>query len=235
MKIENPYIRLQQFWGAVDNKHIGSITKYLVGNEILDVGCGMGSTTYKLQQQYGETKNILGIDYEAEEIEKAKKLFPDCDFSVANCESLPFENERFDSIILRDSLHHLYEESDFEKVKLELLRVLKPNGLIITLDPNVSWWMRFLRKISKHEDAECSYDTAMDIFKNQMQMQIEKVDFHTIFSLPLSGGYVGVNFIPNWKFLWTLLLKFESLLEFFIKFLGLGKHCTWRYLIVAKK
>jgi hypothetical protein len=95
--------------------------------------------------------------------------------------------------------------------------------------------MRKLRQISKHEDAECSFNQAMDIYKNQMKLKLIKSDFHTIFSLPLSGGYVGYNFVPNSVFIWNLILFKEAVFEQVFKFLGIAEYTTRRYLIVGEK
>lgn len=231
MKINYPEKRLKQFWGRVDSKHIKSFTRYLSGNNILDMGCGLGTTTNHISEK---GFNCIGIDNDKKVIEYCKEAYPQCNFQLANAEQLPFEDEYFDTIILRDALHHFYCEADFKKVKQEILRVSKENARIIFFDPNINFILRIMRRISFHKDEECNYETAIGIMK-QMDCKVIHRSFNTVFSLPLSGGYVGLNFIPNIKFIQNVLLRTEIIFEKFINTIGLGRQLCWRYLIVGQK
>ena len=91
-----------------------------------------------------------------------------------------------------------------------------------------------MRKIAAHYDAECDYETALKIQKD-MGLKIIHNSFNTIFSLPLSGGYVSINFIPNFKFLQKIVLKTEKVLEKIVNVFGFGRQLCWRYLIVGQK
>src|SRR6185436_17527850 len=133
MKINNPEKRLNQFWGRVDKKHIESITMYVTGNKILDMGCGLGTTTNYITNS---GLNCIGIDYDNDVIDYCQRTYSKASFKVANAEQLPFADGTFDTVILRDALHHFYGEANFEKVKAEILRVSKPGARIIFFDPN---------------------------------------------------------------------------------------------------
>jgi SAM-dependent methyltransferase len=231
MNIHNPEKRLESFWGKVDQKHIDTIATFLYGKNVLDMGCGHGTTT-SIITQLGY--NCIGMDYDAPTIEKAKKKFPTCNFQVANAEELPFETNYFDVIILRDALHHFYGEANFEKVKQEISRVAKPNSRIIFFDPNVNLMLKTMRKLSAHKDEECDFETAKEIMqKSDYKIIYEK--FNTLYSLPLSGGYVGINFVPNIKFIWASILASETFFEKIVNGIGLGRHLCWRYMIVGEK
>ncbi|MBL7925767.1 MAG: class I SAM-dependent methyltransferase [Bacteroidia bacterium] len=231
MKIKNPEKRLLQFWGAVDKKHIKSFAPYLTGKNVLDMGCGLGTTTdYVSKMGF----NCMGIDYDSDTIEICKKKYPASVYQTANAEKLPFDNAFFDTIILRDALHHFYGEADFEKVKQEILRVGKPDMRIIFFDPNVNFMLKTMRKISFHKDEECSYESALKT-TNDMGFKVIHSSFNTLYSLPLSGGYVGVNFVPNSKLIQNTILTTENYLEKAINKLGLGRQLCWRYLIVGQK
>lgn len=231
MKINNPEKRLGTFWGKVDQKHISTIADFLYGSNVLDMGCGFGTSTSKITEM---GYNCIGIDYDAPTIKSATERFPNCNFQIANAEELPFETNYFDVIILRDALHHFYGEANFEKVKSEISRVAKPNSRIIFFDPNVNLMLKTMRKISFHKDEECDFDTAREII-NETDFKIIHENFNTLYSLPLSGGYVGINFVPNIKFIWTLLLASENIFEKVINRIGLGRHLCWRYMLVAER
>lgn len=227
----NPAYRLNLFWGEVDQKHIQLFLPHLKLGEVLDLGCGMGSTSNKLSKFDG--LKITGVDFSFGELEIAKKLYPHITFIQANAENLPFENDKFDNIILKDALHHFFEEADFNKVISEIKRVLKPDGKIIFFDPNINWMIRTLRRHAKHVDAECDFETAIHIL-NSNGFEITSSSFNTLFSLPLSGGYVYKNYIPHNKLLYKLLIAIENFLEKPVNFLRLGRYVCWRYLIVGK-
>ncbi|MBZ0202799.1 MAG: class I SAM-dependent methyltransferase [Ignavibacteria bacterium] len=231
MKIENPEKRLNQFWGEVDKKHIQSIADYVTGNKILDMGCGLGTTTNYITNS---VKECIGIDYDNELIDYCKTTYPNCKYLVADAEKLPFDDNSFDTIILRDALHHFFGEADFDKVKSEILRVAKSNARIIFFDPNVNFLLKTMRKLSSHVDEECNYETAIEIM-NDMGFKIIHHSFNTVYSLPLSGGYVGINFIPSVKLFYKIVLRTENVYEWLINKLGLGRHLCWRYLIVGKR
>lgn len=231
MKIKNPEKRLEMFWGKVDQKHISLIARYCYGNYVLDLGCGYGTTTHAISKN---GYHCIGIDYDEVVIEEAKSRFPLCEFQKVNAESLPFENEFFDTIVLRDALHHFYKESNFDNVKYEILRVLKKKGSIIIFDPNINFMLRSMRKLSFHKDEECSFEIANDIII-ELGFDIIYSGFNTIFSLPLSGGYIGINFIPNFDFIHSWILSSEKIIEKCINWIGLGRYLGWRYLIVGKR
>lgn len=231
MKIINPEKRLSQFWGAVDKKHVDHIMEYVDGKKILDMGCGYGTTTNYLRQN---NLDSIGIDYSSEAIEEAKRRFPNGNYQFANAENLPYPDQTFDVIILRDALHHFVGEADFDKVKKEIIRVSKPNATMIFFDPNINPILKLMRKISKHDDEECDYETALKIM-NEMGFSINHKSFNTLFSLPLSGGYVGLNFVPNIPFIYKVILSVERGCEKIVNAIGLGRTMCWRYIIVGKK
>lgn len=233
MKVTNPEKRLSMFYGRVDEKHIRSLLPYIKGKNVLDIGCGNGSTTDYIQKNLEDIK-CIGIDDSQEEIDKANTLFPGNDFRVENAEKLGFEDGLFQTIVLRDALHHLYEEADYTKIKNELQRIASKDSRLIILDPNINFILKMARRLASHKDAECDFNTAIQLTRD-LGFKITTIQFHTIYSLPLSGGYVGYNFVPNWKPLYGFILFTEKILEKIVSFLGLRKFFCWRYLIVAER
>jgi len=226
--------RLQQFWGEVDKKHIKSIVPFIKGKNVLDLGCGNGSTTAYITKVFPGI-HCIGMDGSEDEIRKARVLFPGCDFRVGNAEAITLnEPKKFDTIILRDALHHLYEEADFDKVKYEIDRISHKNTVLIVLDPNINYIVKLSRYLIAHQDAECQCDEAIREI-SQMGFVIVQQKFTTLYSLPLSGGYVGYNFVPDNQLLYAIILGSEYYLENIVNLFGLGRFFCWRYLIVANK
>ena len=78
-------------------------------SEILDYGCGAGSSIEKVIKF--NPKKIVGIDISEVSINKAKKTAEkkdvQIDFKVDNCEKTKFENNTFDIVYGSGILHHL--------------------------------------------------------------------------------------------------------------------------------
>ncbi len=115
--------------------------KALDGN-ILDVGCSMGGVLYSL---YNSNKFdfIAGIDIDETAIEMAteyKKIknIKDDHLSIINSGiyNIPFKENTFDFILMKDVGEHLENKNNLELAILELMRVLKKDGSIFIETPN---------------------------------------------------------------------------------------------------
>ncbi len=231
MRIKNPEKRLTQYWGEVDKKHTLLISNWIKGSRILDIGCGYGTTSLQISSQSTST-DCVGIDYDLQVIEKARLINPLGNFSVENCEHLSFKDNSFDTLIMRDSLHHLLGEADFEKIKSEIKRVVKKNGRLIILDPNVNLILRFLRFLTSHKDEQCTYEDALIVLKS-LDATLVHSEFNTIIDLPLSGGYIGLNFVPKYKPLYQAINTLENIITNAASKLNLGRVVCLRYFLVA--
>ena len=99
-----------------------------LGERILDVGCGEGATLHHL----GGPNGAVGIDASEEKIAFCRAHVPGPEFLVADAEALPFEDGRFDQVIVRDVFHHLTEP---DRLVREISRVLDPRGRLDVLEP----------------------------------------------------------------------------------------------------
>lgn len=113
-----------------------------LGGNILDVGCSMGGLLYSL---YNSNKFdfIAGIDIDETAIEMAKeykkiKNIKDDNLSIINSGiySIPFKENTFDFILMKDVGEHLENKNNLELAILELMRVLKKGGFIFIETPN---------------------------------------------------------------------------------------------------
>ena len=97
----------------------------------------MGTTAIQLAKEYG--CHITGIDLDEEALEKARANIKEnsveelVEVQRANATKLPFEDNSFDIVINEAMLTMLPIEAK-EKAIREYLRVLKPNGLLLTHD-----------------------------------------------------------------------------------------------------
>lgn len=93
-------------------------------SNILDIGCGNGK-----YMKYREDLNIKGIDISIELVKICQKK--QLDVIHGNMTFLPFEDNKFDGLLVIASYHHLDNEIDRQKSLNEMYRVLKKGGLCL--------------------------------------------------------------------------------------------------------
>ncbi|MGI6361423.1 MAG: DVU_1556 family methyltransferase [Bacillota bacterium] len=94
---------------------------------VLDLGCGLGSSTEQMRQLGYKT---IGVDVSAKLIAQAKKNHPQCDLRIASADNLPFKSAFFEAVLCECSL------SVFESLKAltEIKRVLCSGGRLLVSD-----------------------------------------------------------------------------------------------------
>jgi len=111
-------------------------------SRVLDVGCGSGNTACLIAEQHGS--RVHGIDISevmiAKATERARRqgLLDKVEFRVADAFQLPFEDDRFDVVIVESVLTPL--PGDKKQALTEMVRVVRPEGRIgvneSTVDPS---------------------------------------------------------------------------------------------------
>lgn len=110
---------------------------YLNYYSVLDVGCGEGRVLRKLLDWGADPEKLFGIDLHQGAIEMARELSsPKISFSVQHADEMSFPDSRFDIILMIGVLQHVLDKKLQDVIAGELIRVLRPNGIIITLNIN---------------------------------------------------------------------------------------------------
>ncbi|MDD2228619.1 MAG: class I SAM-dependent methyltransferase [Candidatus Cloacimonetes bacterium] len=111
-------------------KEIINILSQVDGGLVLDAATGRGDFIHTLKQNLKSYTQIIGIDASERSVDYAEKVFPENDVEIyrMNLEDIEFEDSYFDTVTISNSLHHI---EHIDKVTKELLRVLKPNGLLL--------------------------------------------------------------------------------------------------------
>jgi ubiquinone/menaquinone biosynthesis C-methylase UbiE len=99
---------------------------------ILEIGCGIGSVSAYLADNY--CAKVWGTDFDSDEIEIARKLHSENNhlkYQVEDASNLSFKNEQFDMVVSQNVFHHIPK---WDKAIYEISRVLEINGYLFWLD-----------------------------------------------------------------------------------------------------
>lgn len=119
---------------------------------ILDVGCGGGWRLRDLVKYGAKGEHMHGIDLFEDAIAQARRINPGVDFRCGNAEALPFQSKSFDVVMQFVVFTSVLETDMKHNMAEEMLRVLKPDGLILWYDYFLSKpTNRDVRGIGKHE------------------------------------------------------------------------------------
>ena len=183
--------KIKKFFRKGRRKEIIIIEKLSLQGNLLDVGCGDGTTLKYVPKRFNpfgiEISSTLGKDAQKicqkrggdvlinNSIEGLKE-FPKCYFTV---------------ILLRSYLEH---EINPIKVLEEIWRVLDSNGLVIIKVPNYSSWWRFLRGSSwpgfRFPD-HVNYFTPKSLKNIMTQTSFEASNFSLVHFSPTSDNMWG--------------------------------------------
>ncbi len=116
--------------------HWSGLDRLPPGSTVLDVGCGIGGSARILADHYG--LNVLAISISPAQVARARALTPPsleprCRFAVMDALHLPLEDGSFDAVWSVEASPHM---PDKQRYADELLRVLKPGGLLALADWN---------------------------------------------------------------------------------------------------
>lgn len=134
--MNTPPIDPRELFGEVDIYLFDQILKgrFRPGSRILDAGSGYGrNLRYFLANGF----DVSGVDASAPAVDGlrafAKELSSICaaeNFRVEDIEKLSFADAHFDSVLCNAVLHFARDEAHFERMVLQLWRVLKPGGML---------------------------------------------------------------------------------------------------------
>jgi MPBQ/MSBQ methyltransferase len=113
-------------WGGLD--HLPK------GTTVLDVGCGIGGSSRILAKDYGF--NVTGITISPGQVRRAQELTPpevSAQFQRDDAMNLSFADASFDVVWCIEAGPHMPDKAVFAK---ELMRVLKPGGVLVVADWN---------------------------------------------------------------------------------------------------
>ncbi|NEQ45846.1 MAG: methyltransferase domain-containing protein [Leptolyngbya sp. SIOISBB] len=104
------------------------------GTTVLDVGCGIGGSSRILASDYGFS--TTGVTLSPQQVQRARELTPEgltSQFKVDDALDLSFPDNSFDVVWSIEAGPHMPDKARYGA---EMLRVLKPGGILVVADWN---------------------------------------------------------------------------------------------------
>jgi MPBQ/MSBQ methyltransferase len=138
LKAKSDFVHEMVRWGGLD--------KLPAGTTVLDVGCGIGGSSRMLAREYGFA--VTGVTLSPQQVRRAQELTaPEVNarFQVDDALALSFPDASFDVVWSVEAGPHMPDKALFAR---ELMRVLKPGGILVVADWNqrddrqvpLNWW-----------------------------------------------------------------------------------------------
>lgn len=106
-------------------------TKKVNELKMLDIGCGIGFGLLYFQKK--GFKNLIGIEVNEHSLLIAKKNCPQAKIIKGDIYNLPFTDNEMDLVVMMEVIEHI---DDANKAFDEVVRVLKPGGVLFLTTPN---------------------------------------------------------------------------------------------------
>ena len=140
IKAKHDFVHEMVCWGGLDTLPPGTT--------VLDVGCGIGGSSRILAGDYGFA--VTGITISPQQVKRAQELTPpqvNAQFKVDDALNLSFPEASFDVVWSIEAGPHMPDKARYAR---EMLRVLKPGGILVVADWNqrddrrrpLNWWER---------------------------------------------------------------------------------------------
>jgi MPBQ/MSBQ methyltransferase len=126
LKAKSDFVHEMARWGGLD--------RLPRGTTLLDVGCGIGGSSRILARDYGFS--TTGITISPQQVQRARELTPDgldAKFQVNDALNMSFPDNSFDVVWSIEAGPHMPDKAKYAS---EMLRVLKPGGVLVVADWN---------------------------------------------------------------------------------------------------
>lgn len=101
---------------------------------VLDVGCGNGDQLAKFMIYGTPAQNLFGLDLLEPRLERARGKYPNLNWVCADGGTMPLADGRFDLLLQFTTFSSIFEPNLRRQMAEEMLRVVKPDGLMLWFD-----------------------------------------------------------------------------------------------------
>jgi ubiquinone/menaquinone biosynthesis C-methylase UbiE len=153
----------EKYWDSVSGEkefytpfQVMEFEKYVSKEmRILDVGCGYGRTLNELYNS--GYKKLSGVDFSSGMAAKGIKLFPYLHIQKIEKGKLPYSDNSFDSVILIAVLTCIQDDLSQQELIEEIIRILKPGGIIYVNDYLINTDKRNFERYEKYSEIYKNY------------------------------------------------------------------------------
>ena len=123
------------------------------GASVLDVGCGTGALAVRIQQAGYQ---VTGVDSSAGMLRVLKERDSSVGAVGGSGTGLPFAEDHFDLVYCVAVMHHIAEAASVRQTLLEMVRVVKPGGLVLVWDhnPRNPYWRLLMARVPQDTGEE---------------------------------------------------------------------------------
>jgi MPBQ/MSBQ methyltransferase len=126
LRAKEDFVHEMARWGGLD--------QLPAGTTLLDVGCGIGGSSRILARDYGFS--TTGVTISPQQVRRARELTPEgltAKFQVDDALALSFPDNSFDVVWSIEAGPHMPDKALYAQ---EMMRVLKPGGILVVADWN---------------------------------------------------------------------------------------------------
>lgn len=138
----NLFTTQERIWILADLLRRSGVST-LAGLDILDVGCGGGVELRRLTTIGASPDRLAGIDLMPYRVEAARRILPLARIETGSAHEMPFPDASFDIVSQFVVFSSVVDPQVRRAIAAEMLRVLRPGGLIL-------WWD--IRKVRPTRD-----------------------------------------------------------------------------------
>lgn len=200
-RTQNPYIKKIEF---------GLIKKAFQdcqGKNILEIGSGEGANLFYLKKYFTD---LTGLDISQEKLAIARREIPQAKFLEGEAKKLPFQDNTFDVVLMRDVLHHLGGQNQKIMAIQGMKRVCRQEGKIVIVEPNVLNIINFFQMLLQKEEKGIRESKVKEIKKilsesglNNFKIEyseplpIDRLVLHYRFGFPWLSHIFFIRFLLN--------------------------------------
>lgn len=170
------------------------LERLFLNKKVLDVGCGYGVDVINFSKF---AKSVTGVDvayHSSWKNNKNKKI----KFTMSNSDKLPFLNEEFEGVFLKDLLHHINNRN---KTLEEIKRVSSKGAHIVILEGN------------RYNPIFYIYATRIKGHKHFSQKQFRSMIIQHFPNVTFYSIEIYPPFIITNKLFYKILIKLERLIN----------------------
>jgi SAM-dependent methyltransferase len=122
--------------GTIELEHLhryALVVQAVAGMDVLDIASGEGYGSHLMAQS---AKTVIGVDISSDAVSVASEAYrtqSNLAFKVGQCDLIPMPDGSVDAVISFETIEH---HDRHEAMMAEIIRVLRPGGLLIISSPN---------------------------------------------------------------------------------------------------